>query len=88
MKRLLMTLSLVCICGMTLPSSPAFCQDFDREACYRGCRRTIMPLLSYEGDRETGYRIAGSQDDCLQECERKFWEDFEKKDKGRKDDFR
>jgi len=51
--------------------------DFDREQCYNKCRRTpgyMARLFSDDLKRQASF-----EDDCMQECDRKFWKDFDEK---------
>jgi len=51
--------------------------DFDRDQCYNKCRRTPGPMVRLFGD--DFQRRASFEDDCMQECDRKFWKDFDEK---------
>jgi hypothetical protein len=76
MNRLIMLFALIIASSGTWPA--ALCRaDFDREACERACRSRYMgPGVFKSGD--SGHQLM-SLDSCIQECERQFWEDFEKK---------
>ncbi len=56
--------------------------DFDREQCYGKCRG--VPLRFGRGLEEAiPCNLAqGNYDACMQECERRFWADFEEKTKA------
>ncbi len=57
----------------TIPSRA----DFDREACERACRSRYMGPGVFK-DRESGHQLM-SLDTCIQDCEKRFWEDFGRK---------
>ncbi len=54
--------------------------DFDRQACERACRTRYGGPGVFRSD-DSGHQLM-SLDSCMQECERQFWEDFERKTGG------
>ncbi|HMK34775.1 MAG TPA: hypothetical protein VK463_06895 [Desulfomonilaceae bacterium] len=53
--------------------------DFNREACERACRsRYLGPGVFKDIDDGSGNQLM-SLDTCMQECDRQFWKDFDKK---------
>jgi len=68
--------------GLLLPN--AGYRDFNLEDCYGDC--TGMPLRLRFGQIAHGGKqipmAQGNYDACMQECDRKFWADFERKTKG------
>jgi len=63
--------------GLISPSSA----DFDRELFYQKCRRTpgFMARATLCSD---SLCIQASYEDCMQECDRQFWKDFDEKTEG------
>lgn len=80
-KRLVIGLALAAV--LLLPN--AGFTEFDREACYGKCRG--VPLrFGYLPEAILLTNLAqGNYDACMQECERRFWADFEEKTKGPKE---
>jgi hypothetical protein len=70
---------------LTLCSLSCSLAEFDKERCYQKCRRTpgFMARVTLCSD---GHYSDGSEDNCMQECDRQFWKDFDDKtrDLGKK----
>lgn len=49
---------------------------FDRFQCLEGCRYKFGGLGAADGDQVASYTVIGWQE-CLMECERKFWKERE-----------
>jgi hypothetical protein len=50
--------------------------DFDRDRCYQKCRRTPGFMAQRGPDIHLQYSQA-SYDECLAECDRDYWKDFD-----------
>ena len=50
--------------------------QFDRFQCLEGCRYKFGGLGAADGDQVASYTVIGWQE-CLMECERKFWKERE-----------
>jgi hypothetical protein len=57
----------------TIPCSA----DFDRQACERACR-TRYGGPGVFNDDDSGHKLM-SLDSCMQDCDRRFWDDFDRK---------
>jgi hypothetical protein len=72
MKSLIIALSFVIAClAVSLLSSTAAAQDFDRDSCLRGCA-WLRPM----GKDYGGWM---NYSNCMADCERRFWQDFDDK---------
>ncbi len=59
--------------------------EFDREACYGKCRGVPLRFGHLPGQVILTNLAQANVDACIQECERRFWADFEKKTKDPKE---
>lgn len=81
-KYLLIGLTLV---GLLLPH--AGYTDFDLDDCYGDCRGMDLRIQFGQVLCRTQFvsEAQGNYDACMQECDRKFWAQFDRKTKGIKD---
>ncbi len=74
MKSLIIALWFVGACvAISLLSSTAAAQGFDRDSCLRGCA-WLRPM----GKDYGGWM---NYSNCMADCERRFWKDFDDKTK-------
>ena len=55
--------------------------DFDRTQCYLQCGKPTFRGTQLPGQVRLTYLAQASHEACIQECERKFWQDFDEKTK-------
>jgi hypothetical protein len=71
MKSLVVALFFVVLCclAVSLSSSTATAQGFDRDSCLRGCAWL----------RPTGKDFGGwmNYSNCMADCEKRFWKEFD-----------
>jgi hypothetical protein len=59
--------------------------DFDRDQCYSKCRGVPLRFGSFQEEVRPCHLAQGNYDACIQECERQFWAEFEKRANGPKE---
>jgi hypothetical protein len=65
------------LAALFLPS-PGY-TEFDREQCYGKCRGVPLRFGHLEEEATPCHLAQANYDACMQECERKFWAEFEEK---------
>ncbi len=64
--------ALLTVCAASY--SPA---DFDRDQCYQRCKRTPGPMGQRSLHAHSPRLSQSSYDNCMLECDRQFWKDFD-----------
>jgi hypothetical protein len=80
-KRLIMALALA---ALILPDTGY--ADFDRDQCYGKCRGLPLRMGQIPEEMRLSHLAQGNYDGCIQECDRRFWAEFDQTTKSEKDE--
>jgi hypothetical protein len=83
LKRMLIVL---CLSAMSaawpIPTDNAYSQgtEFNREECLKGCGYRYGGYLGFS-NRDPRPILHGTHEECMMECERRFWKEFDRETK-------